>query len=263
MNIMKKIEQLKKSITFEDLVSFMYENERIFKEETAEADRQRKENERLLNEKFAETDRRMKETDRLFKEQAAERERERKERERERKERERERKERERERKERERERKETDRLIKENAKRMKELQKELGGMGNSHGSFAEEYFFNSFEDGEQNFFGEKFDEIEKNVKPKEKGLKDEYDIVMYNGTSVAIVEVKFKADNEDIQDVLKKAKTFRVLCPSYQNYKIYLGLASFSFPSHIEKACIKQGIAVIKQVGDNVVINDARLKVF
>ena len=157
----------------------------------------------------------------------------------------------------------ETDRRFAETDKRMKKLQQELGGMGNSYGSFAEEYFFNSFEEGQRNFFGEKFKEIEKNVKPKEKDLKDEYDIVMYNGTSVAIVEVKFKADSKDISAVLNKAKTFRILCPSYQNYKIYLGLASLSFPAHIQRSCIAQGIAVIKQVGKRVVINDTNLKVF
>jgi len=35
------------------------------------------------------------------------------------------------------------------------------------------------------------------------------------------------------------------------------------SFYPELEQACIEQGIAVIKQVGDTVVINDAHLKVF
>jgi hypothetical protein len=157
----------------------------------------------------------------------------------------------------------ETDRRMKETDRRMKELQKELGGMGNSYGSFAEEYFFNSFENGKQNFFREDFDEIEKSLKAKDVNLKDEYDIVMYNGNSVAIVEVKFKAGNKDIPIVLNKAKTFRFFFPCYKGYKIYLGLASLNFPIHIERECIAKGIAVIKQVGENVVINDGHLKVF
>ena len=44
----------------------------------------------------------------------------------------------------------------------MKTLGVRLGGMGNSHGSFAEEYFFSAFSAGKTDFFGEKFDEIEK-----------------------------------------------------------------------------------------------------
>jgi len=151
---------------------------------------------------------------------------------------------------------KETDRI-------MKELQKTVGGIANNQGFVAEEYFFNSFEKGQQNFFGERFDEIEKNIKPKTKNLQDEYDIVLYNHATVAIIEVKYKANITDIPTVLKKAETFRILFPDYKDFKIYLGLASMSFYPKLEEECIKEGIAVIKQVGDTVVINDKHLKVF
>ena len=159
------------------------------------------------------------------------------------------------------------DRRMKESSadfdRRMKKLEELTGSWANNHGSFAEEYFFNSFENGKQNFFGEKFDEIEKNLKYRCQGLKDEYDIVLFNHTSVAIIEVKFKAHENDIPKVLKKAETFRILFPNYKDFKIYLGLASMSFNSEVEQECTKQGIAIIKQVGDTVVINDAHLKVF
>jgi len=62
---------------------------------------------------------------------------------------------------------------------------------------------------------------------------------------------------------VLKKAETFRILCPSYKDFKIYLGFASLSFYEELEQECIKQGIAIIKQVGDTVVINDKHLRIF
>jgi hypothetical protein len=151
-----------------------------------------------------------------------------------------------------------------ETDRRMKKLQDLMGSWSDNHGAFAEEYFFNSFENGQQNFFGEKFDEIEKNLKPKKKkNIEDEYDIVMSNGSSVAIVEVKFKAHARDIDRVKNKASTYRVLCPEYRDYKIYLGLASLSFYPELEQECIAEGIAVIKQVGENVVINDNGLKVF
>jgi hypothetical protein len=145
----------------------------------------------------------------------------------------------------------------------MKELQNLMGGWATNHGNFAEEYFFNSFENCQQNFFGEKFDEISKNLKSKKNKTEYEYDIVMYNCSSIAIVEVKFKAHKNDIPDVLKHADTFRFFYPEYKDYKIYLGLASMSFYPELEQECINTGIAVIKQVGDTVVINDTNLKVF
>jgi hypothetical protein len=161
----------------------------------------------------------------------------------------------------------ETDRLLNEKFSEtdriMKTLGVRLGGMANSHGSFAEEYFFNAFDDGKTDFFGEKFDEIEKNLKNKRNGLTDEYDVVMFNHTSVAIIEAKYKAHENDVPATLKKADTFRKLFPDYKDFKIYLGLASMSFYPELEEECKKQGIAIIKQVGDKVVIYDENLKTF
>jgi len=162
---------------------------------------------------------------------------------------------------------KETDKQLKESAadfdRRMKKFEETMGSWSNNHGSFAEEYFFNSFENGKQNFFGEKFDEIEKNAKGLNRNFKDEYDILLINGKSVGIIEVKFKAHRDHIPKVLGKAKTFRENFPYYAHHQIYLGLASMSFYPALEQECIEQGIAVVKQVGDTVVINDKNLKVF
>ena len=159
-----------------------------------------------------------------------------------------------------ERERKENEREYKQ---RIKRLDEQMGSWANNHGSVAEEYFFNSFDAGKKDFFGEKFNRIEKNLKPLSKELKDEYDIVMFNDSSVAIVEVKYKAHENDIPQVLKKAETFRILCPDYKDFKIYLGLATMAFYPELEQECIKNGIAIIKQIGDKVIINDKHLKVF
>jgi hypothetical protein len=148
--------------------------------------------------------------------------------------------------------------------RRMKKYDDILGSWSNNHGSFAEEYFFNSFENGKQNFFGEKFDKIRKNLNAGiEDNVADEYDIVLINGSSVGIVEVKYKAHENDIPKVLKKAKTFRANFPKFKKHKVYLGLASLAFYPELEQECINEGIAVVKQVGDTVVINDEHLKVF
>jgi hypothetical protein len=85
----------------------------------------------------------------------------------------------------------------------------------------------------------------------------------LVNGKSVGIIEVKFKAHENDIPKVLKKAQTFRVNFPEYENHQVYLGLATLSFYDELENACKDAGIAIIKQVGDTVVIADEHLKVF
>jgi hypothetical protein len=157
----------------------------------------------------------------------------------------------------------ETAREMKETDRKMKELQKAVGGITNNYGSFAEEYFFNSFEKGQKDFFGKKFNMIQKNVKAGWKKVEDEYDIVLYNDDSVAIIEVKFKAHENDIKELLAKPDTFKILFPYYKDFNIYLGLASMSFYPDVENECVKNGIAVIKQAGETVVINDKHLKSF
>jgi len=191
------------------------------------------ENERFLTEKFAENERLMKENDRIFREEIAE-----------------------------------TRRVFKEQSadfdKRMKEIQQTVGGMGNSNGDVAETYFRNCFAKS-MTFAGQEFDHIDAPLGRKNKrlNLQAEYDIVMYNCTSVAIIEIKYKVEKEVVGRTLKKVEIFKKLFPQYQGYAIYLGLAGLSIEASAEKEAILQGIAVIKQVGDTVVIYDEHLKVF
>ena len=220
------------------------ETDRIIKEtgqqqkETArlikETGQQQKETDRLIKETgrlIKETGREIKETDRIIKETG--------------------------------REIKETDRIIKEAGREIKNVSKTLGAWANNQGRFAEEYFFNSFEKGQQNFFGEKFDRIEGNVKGIKENFRDEYDILLINGKAIGIIEVKYKAHENDVPKVIRKAETFRGNFPEYQNHKVYLGLATLVFNPELEQDCINEGIAVIKQAGDTVIINDKHLKTY
>ena len=54
----------------------------------------------------------------------------------------------------------ETARQMAETDRHISRLEKQIGGVTNSHGSFAEEYFYNSIERGDKIFFGEKFDKM-------------------------------------------------------------------------------------------------------
>jgi len=155
----------------------------------------------------------------------------------------------------------ETDRLIRENAIHMKSLQNDVGGWSNNHGAFAEEYFHNAFKYGNKNFFGQNFETIYKNIK----GIRsyDEYDILLVNGESIGIIEVKFKARLNKIPKTLKKSETLRLNFPEFANHRVYVGLAAMVFDDNVEDECVAQGIAIIKQVGDAVIIKDGHLKAF
>ena len=151
----------------------------------------------------------------------------------------------------------ETDRL-------MKALQKELGGIAHSNGEVAESYFINSFTKSMQ-FAGQKYDRITPNLHTNDRklNLQGEYDLVLYNCSSVVIIEIKYKAHEKDVDELVEKVPTFKKLYPEYANYDIYLGLAALHLNSAIERKSKKQGIAIIKQVGDTMVIDNGHLKVF
>jgi len=146
----------------------------------------------------------------------------------------------------------------------IKAMQQELGGISNSNGAVAESYFVNSFNTCMQ-FAGQEYDEIDRNLRKKSKklSLQSEYDLVLYNCTSVVIIEIKYKAREKDVVKLLAKAPIFKQLYPQYANYDMYLGLAAFHFEENTENDSIEHGIAVIKQIGDTMVINDAHLKIF
>ena len=151
----------------------------------------------------------------------------------------------------------ETDRLI-------KDLAKQLGGMANSNGDAATEFFYNTLKYKRKKLFGESFDDIFKEEKRKtKKGFEDEYDVLMFNCRAVCIVEIKYKADTDDIVKTLRKVITFRENFPEHSNKILYLAVASMSFHKRTEKACIDNGIAIIKQVGETIIIQDEHLKTF
>ena len=154
---------------------------------------------------------------------------------------------------------------MRDHDKRMKALEKHIGGLANNQGDFAEEYFFSSFRKGISTFFGEEYDSIEsrKRKKIKNSGIDVEYDIQMFNCISVGLIETKYKVIFDDIKKAIIKVGMFREAFPQFAKHKLYLGIASMIFEKRVEDECIRQGIAVIKQVGDNVVIKDKNLRQF
>ena len=150
---------------------------------------------------------------------------------------------------------------IAETWRQIRETNEKYNGISKSNGLFAEEYFFNVFKEKNRTFLGEKYDDIKKNLKGAESN--DEYDVVFINGKSVCIIEIKYKARLDDIPKIIAKAGTFRVNFPTFQNHCVYFAMASMMFNQRVEDECKYEGIAVIKQVGDTVVMNYDNLKAF
>ena len=138
-----------------------------------------------------------------------------------------------------------------------------LGNVTNNTGSITEEYFYNSMK-AKPILGGVAYNKVDRNIKGNVPKVEDEFDIVMYNGDSIALKECKTKVHESDLRKLIEdKAKNFREIFPSYKDYKIYLGLASFSFYDDLEQMAKQNGVAILKHKGDLAVIDADNLKAY
>lgn len=138
-----------------------------------------------------------------------------------------------------------------------------LSNVGINLGHVAEEFFYYSLKEKKE-MAGIAFDDIQMNVKSRIKGVEDEFDIVLYNGDSVGLLEIKHKVHPNDIEKLrTSKVKNFRTLFPYYADYKVYLGIGGMSIPSSVEEMAIESGMAVLRQKGEHLIVSKAPLKVY
>jgi len=146
---------------------------------------------------------------------------------------------------------KKTDEQIKRNEAKLTKIVVLVGNIGNNQGDVAEEFFYNSLED-KKDLAGVHYDFIDKNWKSSTKNLCDEFDIVMVNGKDIAIIEVKYKAHEADLEKLLTKKQTnFKELFPLYKDYTHHLALASFYMPQELKEKALENNVIVLQRKGD------------
>jgi hypothetical protein len=140
----------------------------------------------------------------------------------------------------------------KETDRKLQKVSDMLGGMGQNQGDVAEEFFFNSLVD-DPHLGGIHFDDISKNESKQRGKLQEEYDIVMTNGDAIGIVEVKYKAHENDLSKLDRKMRNFKTLFPVYENYKLYGAIASFHINDDAKKDALERGFFVLQRKGEVV----------
>jgi len=167
----------------------------------------------------------------------------------------------------------ETERQMAETAKKsvandekFDKIHKELGNIGHNNGLVAEEIVFHSLAKNKI-FAGIKFDTVDhgtvrSKTLPNGKEVKGEYDVLLYNGSAVAIIEVKHRVGKDALKRLIEvQLPRFRQIFPEYKDCKMYLGLGGMSFEKNIAEEAQSLGIATLTLSGDAVEINDANVK--
>ena len=146
-----------------------------------------------------------------------------------------------------------TDEQIKETSLGLKKLQKLVGNISNNQGDIAEEFFYNSLK-AKPSMAGINYDFIDKNITRSKNKIEDEYDILLVNGKDIAIVEVKYKAHQNDVEKLVnKKYENFKKLYPEYKDYTHHLGLASFNMNEDVKESALKNNVILLQRKGDIV----------
>lgn len=144
--------------------------------------------------------------------------------------------------------------------KRMDDLYSKVMGIGHNNGLIAESYFYTYLHD-HLTFGNIKYDSIQKNTFGEKNGIKAEFDIVMFNGNSIALIETKYKAHERDIDKLIDtQLPNFKRIFPKFQDYNFYLGIASFAYYDKLEEKAKQNGIGMLKIKGENVSLDDQNL---
>lgn len=145
--------------------------------------------------------------------------------------------------------------MFEETNRQIKEVTKNIYGISISNGAMAEEAVYNALK-RDMNFGGMYFDDISRNVKREsfKKNLQAEFDAVLKNGSTLAIIETKYKVQSKDVYELATtKLENYKKLFPEYSDYDILLGVGGMSFEDAAIQEAKTLGIGIIKIVGDKI----------
>ena len=146
----------------------------------------------------------------------------------------------------------ETDKKMKETDRKIDKLARLYGGVSENSRDLAEEFFRRGLE-ARQALFGIPYEQVAR-LEKKTRKLQGEYDIVLYNGQYLIVIEVKYKLHPDDVEDFIhRKLPVFKPLFPEYGDKKIIGGVAAMSVPIDSYELAEKNGLLVLTQSGENI----------
>ena len=139
-------------------------------------------------------------------------------------------------------------------------LAEQLGGVGDSQGDAAQEFFYYSLR-ADKTIGGIRFDEIHAKVKGGHPGRQQEYDLLLENAGHVAVIEVKYKCRISDLKQLDQQLSRIRADFPGYKKKRIYGGIAGFSIPTEVADAARAKGYLVLRRRGQLLRVDATEMK--
>jgi hypothetical protein len=163
----------------------------------------------------------------------------------------------------------ETERFLKEQSQKTDEqirklnqqLNEQLGKLGNRLGEFVEW----QVRPAAVRLFQERGIAVRElaadiSVQDGDEGM--EIDLLVVNTSTAIAIEVKSKLTQTDVDEHLERLGKFKRLLPRYQNLNILGAVAAMVTPSEVARYAYRQGLFVITQSGEDLVIlNDSKFQ--
>jgi RecB family endonuclease NucS len=155
----------------------------------------------------------------------------------------------------------EADRRFAESERQLQDLRRiaantsrEVAGLTTRWGQFVE----NLVEPSVVRLFQERgilVQETSRRMRSQRPGAEMEIDIFAVDGDVAVAIEVKSRLSRQDVDDFLARLDRFRQAFPHYSDYRIYGAVAGIEVDEGVDRYAYQQGLFVLKQTGDMVLI--------
>ena len=159
----------------------------------------------------------------------------------------------------------ETERLLKEQSRKtdrqIQQVNQQIGNLGNRLGEFVEW----QVRPAAVRLFRERgidVHELHADISVSRPEGAIEIDLLVVNETDVILIEVKSKLSQTDVDEHLERLAKFKDLMPRYRQMNAMAAVAAMVIPADVALYAYRQGLFVLAQSGDNIVIlNDDKFK--
>ena len=145
---------------------------------------------------------------------------------------------------------------------RFDKLAAKYGGLSDNLGAAAEEFFINSLRQ-RPIVGGIRFDAVHPRVFGGKMGKQTEYDIVLVNGASAAIIEVKHKVHPSALDQLEAQLAKYKEHFPEHKDFALYGGIAGMSIPDEVAAQAKARGLFVLKCKGEVMEADSAGMRAF
>jgi hypothetical protein len=152
----------------------------------------------------------------------------------------------------------ELDRRFKETDRKMKETDNKISRLGSRIGDMVEQLIAPNITE-KFNKLGYTFNKVAPNVRYSDSQghYLAEVDLLLENGDSVLVVEVKTNLTTADVKDHVERMEKLRCYADEHEDKRTLLGAVAGAIASEGVKAfAVKQGFFVLEQSGDTVRIS-------